>query len=422
MSLLKRVVVTGMGAITPIGNTVDHYWTSLLNGVSGAVPITRFDCTKFKTRFACEVKNFDPSGYLDPKEIRAMDLYTQYAVVSAIQAVRSAGLDKVEADRFRYGVLFSSGIGGLTSLQEEIIRFAQKELNPRFSPHMIVKMISNIAAGIIAMKYDFRGANYGTVSACASSTHALIDAFNLLRLGKADAMVVGGAEAGVNATAIGGFNCMNALSENNDNCKTASRPFDKSRDGFVLGEGAGAIVLETLDHAKARNAPIIAEFAGGGMTADAHHYTLPHPEGRSVYKAMESALEEAGIAPDEVDYVNLHATSTPAGDPPELMAVQQLFVNSLNRLHVSATKSMTGHLLGAAGAIEAVATIMAIKENVIPPTINTEILDPAIDIKVDLTLHKPVNKQIRAAISNTFGFGGQNASVVFKKYQSEPKN
>ncbi len=368
------------------------------------------------------MKNFDPSGYLDPKEIRAMDLYTQYAVVSAIQAVRSAGLDKVEADRFRYGVLFSSGIGGLTSLQEEIIRFAQKELNPRFSPHMIVKMISNIAAGIIAMKYDFRGANYGTVSACASSTHALIDAFNLLRLGKADAMVVGGAEAGVNATAIGGFNCMNALSENNDNCKTASRPFDKSRDGFVLGEGAGAIVLETLDHAKARNAPIIAEFAGGGMTADAHHYTLPHPEGRSVYKAMESALEEAGIAPDEVDYVNLHATSTPAGDPPELMAVQQLFVNSLNRLHVSATKSMTGHLLGAAGAIEAVATIMAIKENVIPPTINTEILDPAIDIKVDLTLHKPVNKQIRAAISNTFGFGGQNPSVVFKKYQSEPKN
>lgn len=419
MSLLNRVVITGMGAITPIGNTIEHYWRSLLNGVSGAVPITRFDCTKFKTRFACEVKDFDPSGYLDPKEIRAMDLYTQYAVVSAVQAVTSAGLDKVEADRFRYGVLFSSGIGGLTSLQEEIIRFGKKDLNPRFSPHMIVKMISNIAAGIIAMKYDFRGPNYGTVSACASSTHALIDAFNLLRLGKADAIVVGGAEAGVNATGIGGFNSMNALSENNENCKTASRPFDKSRDGFVLGEGAGAIVLETLDHAKARNASIIAEFAGGGMTADAHHYTLPHPEGRSVYKAMESALEEAGIAADEVDYVNLHATSTPAGDPPELMAVQQLFVNSLNRLHVSATKSMTGHLLGAAGAIEAIAMIMAIKENVIPPTINTENLDPAIDIKVDLTLHKAVNKQIRVALSNTFGFGGQNASVVFKKYQSE---
>ncbi len=418
MSLLNRVVVTGMGAVTPIGNTVEQYWTSLLNGVSGAAPITRFDCTKFKTRFACEVKGFDPSGYIDPKEIRAMDLFTQYAVVSAAQAITSSGLDNIEdADRFRYGVLFSSGIGGLTSLQDEIIRFTQKDMTPRFSPHMIIKMISNIAAGIIAMRYDFRGPNYGTVSACASSTHAMIDAFNLLRLGKADAIVVGGAEAAINATAVGGFGCMNALSANNDNYSSASRPFDKSRDGFVLGEGAGTIVLETLDHAIARKAPIIAELAGGGMTADAHHYTLPHPEGRSVNKAMESALKEACISPEEVDYINLHATSTPAGDPPELIAVQQLFSNSLKRLHVSATKSMTGHLLGAAGAIEAIATIMSIKENEIPPTINTTDLDPAIDIKVDLTLQKPVRKPVQVAMSNTFGFGGQNASVVFKRYQ-----
>jgi 3-oxoacyl-[acyl-carrier-protein] synthase II len=416
MRTLHRVVITGLGAVTPIGNNVEQFWNSLRNGVSGAGPITRFDCRNFKTRFACEVKNFNPTEYMDNKEIRSMDLYTQYAIASAVQAITNAGLDKSDNDRFRYGVLFSSGIGGLTSLQDEIIRFSQKEMTPRFSPHMIIKMLSNMASGIIAMRYDFRGLNYGIVSACATSSHALIDAYNLLRLGKADAIVTGGSEAAVNATAIGGFNCMTALSENNDAPEKASRPYDKNRDGFVLGEGAGAIVLETLEHAVARNAPVIAEVAGGGMTADAYHYTLPHPEGRSVYKAMENAITEAGVSADEIDYINLHATSTPAGDPPEIMAVQNLFKNTLDTLHVSATKSMTGHLLGAAGAIEAIATILAIQKNEIPPTINTELPDPELKINVNLTLHKSVKKNIRIALSNTFGFGGHNASVLFKKF------
>jgi len=416
MKPLNRVVVTGLGAITPIGNTVERYWTSLINGVSGAGPITKFDCSNFKTRFCCEVKDFDPSLYSNPKEIRSMDLYTNYAVAAATQAITGSGLDTTQGDRYRYGVLFSSGIGGLGSLQEEIVRFAQKDFNPRFSPHMITKMISNMAAGVIAIKYDFRGVNFGLVSACASSTHAIIEAFTMLRMGKADAIIVGGSEAAINATAIGGFNSMHALSENNEHGETASRPFDASRDGFVLGEGAGALVLETLDHAKARSAPIIAEIAGGGMTADAYHVTLPQPEGRSVYMAMRIAIEEAGMAPDEIDYVNLHATSTPAGDPPEILAVQRLFADSLDTLHVSGTKSMTGHLLGAAGAIEAIATILAVKENVIPPTINTENIDPAIDVKVDLTLRKAHRKEVNAALSNTFGFGGQNASVLIKKY------
>ncbi|HAJ78627.1 MAG TPA: beta-ketoacyl-[acyl-carrier-protein] synthase II [Fibrobacteres bacterium] len=417
MKPLNRVVVTGLGAITPIGNTIEQYWSSLKNGVSGAGPISRFDCSRFKTKFCCEVKGFEPSLYLDSKEICSMDLYAQYAVAAATQAIRSSGLHTTNADKYRYGVIFSSGIGGLGSLQEEIVRFVQKDFNPRFSPHLIIKMISNMAAGIIAMKYDFRGANYGVVSACASSTNAIIEAFNLLRLGKADAIVVGGSEAAINATAIGGFNSLQALSKNNDHPESASRPYDKSRDGFVLGEGAGALVLETLDHAKTRSAPIIAEIAGGGMTADAYHYTLPQPEGRSVYKAMQLAIEEAEMSPDQIDYVNLHATSTPAGDPPELMAVQQLFADSLNTLHVSATKSMTGHLLGAAGAIEAIATILAIKESMIPPTINTEIIDPSINVKVNLTLQKAQQKEVNAAISNTFGFGGQNASVLIRKYR-----
>ncbi len=417
MTSLNRVVVTGLGAVTPIGNTVDQYWAALLNGKNGAGPITRFDSSNFKTKFACEVKGFDALQYLDSKEVRSMDLFTQFAIAAASQAMDNAGLKKLEADQFRYGVIFSSGIGGLTSLQDEIIRFAQKGSNPRFSPHMIIKMISNIAAGIIAMRYDFRGVNYGTVSACASSSHAIIDAFNVLRLGKADVVLAGGSEASVNETAIGGFNAMHALSENNDEPQKSSRPFDVKRDGFVLGEGAGALVLETLAHAEKRNARILAEVVGGGMTADAHHYALPQPEGRSVFMAMKSAMDEAGLLPPDVDYVNLHATSTPAGDPPELLAVQKLFEASLSTLHVSGTKSMTGHLLGAAGAIEAVATVLAVKEGEIPPTINTEVLDPAIDIRVDLTLHKPVKKNIRAALSNTFGFGGQNASLLFKKYQ-----
>jgi 3-oxoacyl-[acyl-carrier-protein] synthase II len=346
-----------------------------------------------------------------------MDLYAQFGVASAMQAVRNAGLKKVEADHYRYGVIFSSGVGGLSSMEDEIVKFAQKDLQPRFSPHMIVRMISNMAAGIIAMKYDFRGMNFGTVSACASSTHAIIDAYAMLRLGKADVIVVGGAEAPINATAIGGFSSMHALSENNDYPGSASRPFDVARDGFVAGEGAGAIVLETLEHAQARSAPIIAEIAGGGMTADAYHYTLPHPEGRSVYQAMSSALEEACMTPDRIDYVNLHGTSTPAGDPPELMAIQRLFAASIDKLNVSSTKSMTGHLLGAAGAIEAIAAILAIRDDIIPPTINTINVDPSIDVKVDLTLHAAVKKEVRAALSNTFGFGGQNASVLFKKWR-----
>jgi 3-oxoacyl-[acyl-carrier-protein] synthase II len=418
MQSLNRVVVTGLGAVTPIGNTVEQYWAGLLAGTSGAGPITKFDCSKFKTQFACEVKGFDPTLYLDSKEIRSMDLYTQYAVASVAQAMAQAGLDTKDADPYRYGVVFASGVGGLTSLQEELVKFGQKGMNPRFSPFMILKIIANIAAGIIAMRYDFRGVNYGTVSACASATHGMIDAFNHLRLGKADAIIVGGSEAPVNETGIGGFNSMHALSENNAEAQKASRPFDVKRDGFVLGEGAGALVLETLDHAQARNATILAEVAGGGMSADAYHYALPHPEGRSVFMAMKNALDESGLSADQIDYINLHATSTPAGDPPELMAVQKLFEGSLESLHVSGTKSMTGHLLGAAGAIEAVATVLAVKENEIPPTINTETLDPAIDIRVDVTLHKPVKKNIRAALCNTFGFGGQNASVLFKKYQS----
>ncbi len=417
MKKINRVVVTGMGAVTPVGNTVDRFWESLINGVSGAGAITKFDCSRFKTRFCCEVKGFDPLEYIDAKECRSMDLYSQYAVAAAHQAFADAKLDRLRGDRYRYGVMFASGIGGLESLQNEIIRFTQKDFTPRFSPHMIIKMISNIAAGIIAMRYDFRGVNYGIVSACASSTTAIIDAYNTLRLGNADVIIVGGAEAAVNATAIGGFNAMGALSENNDNYSTASRPFDKTRDGFVLGEGAGALVLETLDHALERNASIIAEVAGGGMTADAYHYALPHPEGRSVFNAMRIAIEDAGMKPQDIDYVNLHATSTPAGDPPELMAVQELFSGSLDTLNVSATKSMTGHLLGAAGVIEAIATIKSIMEGIIPPTINTTDIDPALDVKVDLTLGKAQKKVINAALSNTFGFGGQNASVLLKKYE-----
>jgi 3-oxoacyl-[acyl-carrier-protein] synthase II len=417
MKTLKRVVVTGLGAITPIGNNVTDYWTALKNGTSGAGPVTKLDVSKFKTQFACEVKGFDPSAFIDPKEIRSMDLYTQYAVVAADQAAEDAKIKGMGGDPFRKGVIFASGVGGLLTMQEEIEKFVKNDYKPRFSPHFIVRMISNIAAGIIGLRFDFRGMNYGTVSACASANHAMIDAFNYIRLGKADVIITGGAEASVNATSLGGFSCMKAISERNDDPATASRPFDADRDGFVLGEGAGALVLESLDSALARGATIYAEVIGGGMTADAYHYTLPHPEGRSVYQAMKMAIEDADIGTEAVDYINLHGTSTPAGDPAELLAVQSLFENSLSKLHVSATKSMTGHLLGAAGAIEGIATILAIKNGVVPPTINTKNIDPKIDVKVDLTLGKAVEKNITVAISNTFGFGGQNASIVFRKYE-----
>ncbi len=415
--ITNRVVVTGLGAVTPIGNHIEEYWTALQQGVSGAAPITKMDASRYKTRFACEVKGFEPSEYLDMKETKSLDLYTQYAVAAASQAVERAGLNGKISDPYRAGVIFASGVGGLLTLQEEVVQYTKNDFRPRFSPHLITKMISNIAAGIIGIRFDFRGPNYGTVSACASSSHAISDAFNLIRLRKADLFIVGGAEASINPVGLGGFSCMRAISENNDNPQVASRPFDKDRDGFVLGEGAGALILESLEHAQARNAPILAELIGCGMTADAFHATLPHPEGRSVYQAMAMALEDGSISADQVDYVNLHGTSTPAGDPPELSAVQRIFQNSLEKLHVSATKSMTGHLLGAAGAIEAVATVLSIRDGVIPPTINTCNLDPKIEVKVDLTLGKAVKKDVKVALSNNFGFGGQNASLLFKKFE-----
>ena len=417
MKELKRAVITGLGAVTPIGNTVQEYWDSLKEGKSGGARISRFDVSKFKTQFACEVKGFEGTKYLEQKEIKGMDLYSQYAIAASDQAMEQAGLRGIQHDPFRAGVIFASGIGGLFSLQEEIVHYAKNDFRPRFSPFMITKMIPNIAAGILAIRYDFRGACYAVVSACASSSHALIDALNLIRLDKADMLIVGGSEAPINATALGGFSCMKAISEQNDSPQSASRPFDKTRDGFVLGEGAGAIVVESLDHAQKRGAQIIAELAGGGMTADAHHQTLPHPEGRSVYAAMDMALQDAEVKPEMIDYINPHATSTPAGDLPEILAIQKLFQNQ-KEIHISATKSMTGHLLGAAGAIEAIATILAIKDGIIPPTINTKELDPEIEkANLNLTLGKAVHKEVKIALSNTFGFGGQNASIVFKKYQ-----
>jgi 3-oxoacyl-[acyl-carrier-protein] synthase II len=406
--------------VSPLGNTADDTWNALLAGTSAAAPITRFDCTDFRTRFACEVKGFDPTIYADPKEARSMDLYTQYAVAAAAQAYNDADLGddglKQSRDPYRCGVIFSSGIGGINTLQEELIRHVQTEARkPRFSPFMVPKMISNIAAGVIAVKYDFRAANYGTVSACASSSHALIDALHIIKLGKADVMIVGGSEAPINITGVGGFGALRALSERNDDPATASRPFDKDRDGFVLGEGAAALIVESLDHAKARGARIYAELLGGGMTADAFHSTLPHPDGVSVEKAMALALEDSKINADEVGYINLHATATPAGDGPEIASVQRLFKNSLDKLHVSGTKSMTGHLLGGAGALEAAITILSMHNGIIPPTINTKNVDPDLNVRVDLTLGKAVEKKINVAMANNFGFGGQNVCVAFKK-------
>jgi 3-oxoacyl-[acyl-carrier-protein] synthase II len=419
MKDLAKAVVTGMGIISPAGNTPKDAWAAILAGKSAAAPITRFDCSEYRTRFACEVKDFDPIAYMDAKEAKSMDLYTQYAMAAAAQAWDDAGLNwcGCSRDPFRWGVIFASGIGGISTLQDELVRYAQSGTGkPRFSPFMIPKMIANIAAGTIAVKYDLRGMNYATVSACASSSHALIDAMNMIRLGKADVIIAGGSEAPINVSGVGGFGALRALSERNDDPKTASRPFDKDRDGFVLGEGAAVLVIESLEHAQSRGARIYAELAGGGMTADAFHATLPHPDGVSVEKAMALALEDACVNTGDIGYINLHATSTPAGDGPEIGAVQRLFKNSLDKLHVSGTKSMTGHLLGGTGALESAFTVLSIHKGMIPPTINTVNVDPALDVRVDLTLGKAVEKNVDAAMTNSFGFGGQNAAIVFKRF------
>lgn len=414
---LKRVVVTGMGALTPIGNTLQEYWEGLKAGKSGAAPITRFDTTLFKTRFACEVKGFDVAQFMDRKEARKMDPFTQYGIVVADEAINDSGLLQQSFNPDRIGVIWGSGIGGLTTFFQEVVDYAKGDGTPRFSPFFIPKMIIDIASGYISIKHGFRGPNYATVSACATSTHSIIDAFNLIRLGKADAIITGGSEACVNEPAMGGFSNMKALSERNDDYNTASRPFDKDRDGFVLGEGGAGLVLEELEHAKARGACIYAEMVGGGMTADAYHITAPHPEGLGARNVMKVALEDAGMNPDEVDYINVHGTSTPLGDIAETKAILGVFGEQAYNLNISSTKSMTGHLLGGAGAVEAVASIMAVKEGIIPPTINHFTDDPEIDSRLNLTFNQAQKRDVRAALSNTFGFGGHNASVIFKRYE-----
>jgi 3-oxoacyl-[acyl-carrier-protein] synthase II len=413
----KRVVVTGVGALTPLGNTAPKYWDSLVNGVSGADFIKQFDAAKFKTRFACELKDFNPEDYFDRKEARKLDRFTQIAMVAADEAVKHAGLDAEGIDKDRVGVIWGSGIGGMITFIEEMKNFASGDGTPRFNPFFIPKLILDIASGHISMKYGFRGPNFATVSACATSTNALIDAFTYVRIGKADAIICGGSEAVVTEAGIGGFNAMKALSERNDDPKTASRPFDVDRDGFVLGEGAGAIIVEEYEHAKARGANILVEIAGGGMSADAYHLTAPHPEGLGVINVMRNALDDADMTPSDIDYINVHGTSTPLGDVAEIGAIQKVFGEHAYNLNISSTKSMTGHLLGAAGAIEAVASIMAVMHDMVPPTINLMNLDPAIDSKLNLTPNVAQKRVVRAAISNTFGFGGHNASVVFKKFK-----
>jgi 3-oxoacyl-[acyl-carrier-protein] synthase II len=411
----RRVVVTGLGALTPIGNNVSDYWSNLLKGVSGAGPITRFDATHFKTRFACEVKNFVPTEFLDRKEARKLDMYAVYAMVAVSEAMEDASFDLENMNPDRAGVIWGSGIGGLDTFLKECGDFAKGSGVPRFNPFFIPKMIADIAAGHISIKYGFRGPNYATVSACASSTHALIDAFNYIKWGKADVFISGGSEASINEAGVGGFNAMHALSTRNDSPETASRPFDKERDGFVLGEGAGAIILEEYEHAKARGAKIYAEVVGGAMTADAHHITAPHPEGIGAMNVMRLAIEDAGMQPQEVDYINVHGTSTPLGDVAEVKAINGVFGEHAQNLNISSTKSMTGHLLGAAGAVETIASILAVKNNIVPPTINHSTNDPDIDPSLNLTLNKAEEREVNVAISNTFGFGGHNACVMVKK-------
>jgi len=413
---LKRVVVTGLGAITPLGNTVADYWENLIKGVSGAAPITQFDASKFRTQFACEVKGFDPVQYLDRKEARKIDRFTQFALVASDQAMADAGLNKENINPDRVGVVFASGIGGLITFQQEVMDFAKGDGTPRFNPFFIPKMILDIAAGQISMRHNLRGPNFAVVSACASSTNAMIEAYNLLRLGKADIILTGGSEAVISEAGVGGFNAMKAMSERNDNPTTASRPYDKDRDGFVMGEAAGVVVLETLEHALARGAKIYCEVAGGGATADAYHITAPHPDGLGAQNVMKAALEDAGMQPEEIDYINTHGTSTPLGDIAEVKAIVNVFKEHAYKLNISATKSMTGHCLGAAGVIEAIACIQSVVHNIVPPTINHFTDDPELDPKLNFTFNKAQSKTINAALSNTFGFGGHNACVIVKKF------
>ncbi len=413
---LKRVVVTGLGALTPLGDNVQDYWQSLINGVSGAAPVTRIDASKFKTRFACEVKNYNPTDHFDRKEVRKMDLYTQFAMIASKEAIADADFDDEKLNRERVGVVFGSGIGGLQTYEDGIRDFVQGNGTPRFNPFFIPKMISDMAAGLISIENKFYGPNYATVSACATSSNAIIDAYNILRLGMADVMVTGGAEASVTNAGLGGFNALRALSTRNDDYKTASRPFDKDRDGFVIGEGAGTLVLETLEHAKARGAKIYAEILGVGMSADAYHMTAPHPEGKGATLVMKNALDDAGLQPQAIDYVNVHGTSTPLGDISEIKAIKNVFGEHAYKLNVSSTKSMTGHLLGAAGAVEAIASILALQNGIVPPTINHFTDDPEIDNKINLTFNKAQERELNVVISNTFGFGGHNASIIFGKY------
>ena len=414
---LKRVVVTGLGALTPIGNTLEEYWNNLIAGKSGAAPIQQFDASKFKTQFACEVKNFNVEDFIDRKEARKLDQFSQYAMVSASEAMADSKLMDSDPNFDRIGVIWGSGIGGLKTFQDECQNFFSGDGTPKFNPFFIPKMIADIASGHISIKYGLRGPNYVTVSACASSTNAIIDAFNLIRLGKADAIVTGGSEAAVNEMGVGGFNALRALSMLNESPETASRPFDKDRDGFVLGEGAGALVLEEYEHAKKRGAKIYAEVAGGGMSGDAYHMTAPHPEGIGARNVMRAALEDAELNPEDVDYVNVHGTSTPLGDVAETKAIQQVFGEHAYNLNISSTKSMTGHLLGAAGAIEAIACIMAVKHDIIPPTINHFTDDPELDNKLNFTFGKAQKRVVNVALSNTFGFGGHNTSAIFKKFK-----
>jgi len=412
---LKRVVVTGLGALTPVGNTAEETWNNLLAGVSGAGPITRFDSSLFKTHFACEVKDFNPNDLLDRKEARRMDRFTQFGVVVADEAIADSGLDLEKENLDRIGVIWGSGIGGIDTFFDQVKGFVDNDLTPRFNPFLIPMMISDITPGRISMKHGLRGPNYTTVSACASSTNALIDSFNLIRLGKCDVVVTGGSEAAINPVGMGGFNAMNALSTRNDDPKTASRPFDADREGFVMGEGGAGIILEEYEHAKARGAKIYAEMVGGGLSADAHHLTAPHPEGLGARNVMANAIEDANMKPEDVDYVNVHGTSTPLGDIAETKAIQQVFGEHAYNINISSTKSMTGHLLGAAGAVEAMAAIMSVYTDKIPPTINHFTDDENLDPKLNFTFHSAQEREVRAALSNTFGFGGHNASVLFKK-------
>ncbi len=412
----RRVVVTGIGTINPLGNNIEEYFSNLEKGVSGAAPITHFDAEKFKTKFACEVKNYDPAQYFDRKEVRKYDRFTQYALIAAAQAVEDAALDTADVDKEQVGVIWSSGIGGLKSFFDECLGYAEGGMTPRFSPFFIPRMIADIAAGFISMKYGFMGPNYCTVSACASSNHGMIAALDAIRYGKADVIVTGGSEAAVNEPSVGGFNSMQALSTRNDDPEHASRPFDKDRDGFVVGEGAGALVFEELEHAKARGAKIYCEVVGGGESADAHHFTAPHPEGVGAMKSMRDAIKDAGITPEDIDYVNVHGTSTPLGDLAELKAVKGVLGDHVYKVNISSTKSMTGHLLGATGAVEALACLYAITEGTIPPTINCENLDPEIDPNLNLTLGTAQKRDVKCALSNTFGFGGHNATIIFRKF------